>query len=221
MAKVALTIQEYYKEFVSILGVITGVVSAIPLTSFIQDVNVFPPLGMVNEGFVMIGSVAVGLLMTLPVFFLSDLPFLGSKIVRMVILGGCIVAMVIGIVIHFHYRSEFMRTVTWAGDKVNAIVSVGKVRTTEAQDEYKDLSDEKMLQKAGATDERLRKLFTPESLDASHTLLYISFVAPLLAGVACGSFAILFVALDKKAAKSTASSPVIIPSTPIDPSDTP
>src|ERR1700678_4475374 len=125
MAKVVLTIQEYYKEFVSILGVITGVVSAIPLTSFIQDVSVFPPLGFVNESFVIIGTVAVGVLMTLPVYFLSDLPFLDSRLVRMVILGGCIVAMVVGIVIHFHYRSEFMRRVTWAGDKVNAIISVG------------------------------------------------------------------------------------------------
>lgn len=203
MSESKLTIGEYYKEFVSIVGLIPGLISALPLANFLPNVSVFPPLGMAIQDFAIFGTVVVGVLMTLPIYILKDVIFFNLKWVRFAVLIGCVVLTVLLIVIHMHFRSEFIRTVTWAGKDVAVNVTVGKVLTPTAESTYKGLSDETMLQKSGAADEAIRKVYTKESLDAAHTWLYVSFVSPVLVAVACGSLVVLFIALDKNGARPT------------------
>ncbi len=192
----SISIVEYYKSFVSILGSLAGLFAASPLFSGYLPTKlspyIFPPLGQL-EWSARVGTVVFAVLATFVGFFYgSDTAKKRVAIAASLALGFFVVFLT--------FSSRLDRTINIPSEGSAVTVSVGFERSEFAKSNFANDTDWEMLRQRGVSDEEIEKLWTPISVIASRLALWISCLGFVVASVLALSFGVFAQAAAKKSA---------------------
>jgi hypothetical protein len=124
-------VKEYYRHFLSTFGVVTLVVSSLPLLSLLPKdyaSYLFPPLGAVEAPLRILALVLIGLT-TLVVYFFKDHAFVSSKRGRANSLVALLLMGVVFVALYAVSHWQFVRIIPVFGRDEQIVVSVGYERT--------------------------------------------------------------------------------------------
>ncbi|MFL5787427.1 MAG: hypothetical protein ACJ748_05200 [Flavisolibacter sp.] len=193
------TIKSYYKNFKSIYGIIAGVVSSLPVISFVPEnfsSFLFPPLG----NFEVIGKVLTLIilaLVTLLIYVLKDYLETKSNKEKKILLLRLFVIMIISylcfLLSHTSFVYEFH---DYAADK-SIPVSVGYQLSPHLVDSLKNKSFSEILQIIGPADEQIKYAWTMTSLNIARLLLLVTYMTFFIAGIAISSIGVLLDLINK------------------------
>lgn len=186
LSRPPISIDEYYRAFVSAFGALAGLVAASPLFSAYLPTNVsqriFPPLGQM-ESLARVGAVAFAILATFVAFFF------GSEKAKIRIATAASVALVC-FVAFLALSSRLVRTIDIPSKDSAVTVSVGFERSEFAKRNFANDSDWEMIRQRGMSDEEIEKLWTPNSVVAGRLALWISCVGFVVAAMFALSFGV-------------------------------
>lgn len=163
-----MTLREYYKSYLGLLGALAAVVAAAPIVSLIPttpSLYVFPPLGDVGgaaRGASLFATVAA----TFLVYFIKP-----KYPVRSVIL--CLIASVMFAFAYAGAYLAFVRVVNIPAKAEAVTVTVGYHRSDFAVQNFLGYTDEEILRNRGFTDEEIRRCWTPASLWTARIVLWL------------------------------------------------
>jgi len=185
-----ITLNAYYRAFVSGWGGLASLFSAIPLLSRFLPGDAmaagFPPLGNA-EGPARLLAVVCALAATYCAYF-SRANYSQQNRRRVY---RAMVAALLPLIVYVALLIRFVRTVEIPSMGTAVQVSVGWERTEFARANFDRESDWDMLRNRGTNEEEIWKLWTPKSLLLSRLSLYVSYLCALLLLVSAFSWGVL------------------------------
>lgn len=189
-----ITIQEYYKSFLSLQGAFAIICGLLPpVSNFLLPGRIFPPLGNetnLSQAFVLLFGLAV----TYLVFFLcrDSTTLTVHRAIR-----ACFLLAVIFFCFYFGLHMRFVRSIPVPSTHGEVNVSVGYTRTNFANTTFKADNDWDMLRYRGTDDEEIMRLWTTTSIYVARSTLLFSYLGSMLALIALASFGVLLHVRDR------------------------
>ena len=186
------TLLQYYRSFISISGVIAGLLTAFPLLSGLilpesYRAYCFPPLGNV-EGPARIATVALALAATYFAFFArATLAVRNRKRVAIALVFASVC-----ICLYLALFLRFVRTIEIPSRDRSVQVSVGCERSDFAKANFVGESDWDLLRDRGTAEEEIWRLWTAKSLLISRLSLYITYLLVVLSLVTAFSWGVIY-----------------------------
>lgn len=195
MANHNLTIQKFYKNYVSTWGALGTLIGGFPLFSGILREDLasftFPPLGQFTLT-ARVGALFLAAGVTFITFSLKDALFLRSRSRRTKALCWTFIGSFVALLMYLSAHHQFVREIPIPAEHATFQVSIGYERTEFAEKEFRNMDDWEMLRQRGTTEEEISRLWTSKSILISRLSLFISYQLTLLALVFMCSLGVLF-----------------------------
>jgi hypothetical protein len=180
-----MSLKAYFKQFRSILGIITGFIGAFPFIAnyLLQQKisNVIPPV----EDYVLVIYIIFFIAAVLIVYFLKDLNCWKKPWSTPLTMGVLFLLAIIAFMSYDHWSERAIRTIYIPTLKKNVNVIVGLERSKFAVQYFNNKTDEQMLEERGYTKNEIRRLWTQESILHARLFIIVSyFLMVLLLGIA-------------------------------------
>jgi hypothetical protein len=175
-----MSLKFYFKQFRSILGIITGFIGAFPFIGnyLLQQKipNVIPPV----EDYVLVIYVIFFITAVFMVYFLKDLNCWKKPWSTPLTMGILFLIAFVGFSFYGYWSARAIRTIPIPTLGKNVSVIVGLVRTDFAVKHFSNKTDEEMLEERGYTASDIRKLWTQESILRARIFIIASYFSVIL-----------------------------------------
>lgn len=175
-----MSLKLYFKQFKSILGIITGFIGSFP---FIGNYllkrtisNVVPPI----EDYVLVIYAIFFITAVFIVYFLKDLGCWKKTWGTPLTMGVLFFLAFIGFLFYDQWSVRAIRTFYIPTLRKNVSVIVGLERSQFAKQYFNDKTDEDMLEERGYTKNEIRRLWTQESILRARFFIIVSYFSTLL-----------------------------------------
>jgi hypothetical protein len=172
--------------------VITGAFGAVPLFATIlpdkQSFYFFPPFDPVFR----IGTIILCVLVTITIYFISDLAFVKSAKRRVTALLVVFGVSVVGLLLFLASYYRFVRTIDIPTKETSVSVAVGFTRTAFSDREFPGVNDWEVLRRRGTGEEEIQTVWTRSSIILARLMLFGAYLLCLLSAVGVGSLAVLY-----------------------------
>lgn len=171
-----ITVGQYYREFISLQGVIAGAPFIPPLLHvFIPESTelaeyLYPPLGDI-EWIAVAATIGILVMTTFVVFSYCD----STERVRQILPALLLFGMALGVCTLIALYVLYVRRIPVPSVNLEVPVSIGYHRTDFAFQNYPGWTDWAMLHDVGPIEEQIQKLWTPRSIWIVRALLWISY----------------------------------------------
>lgn len=201
-----ITLQHYYKGFLSLRGAIAVVIGILPLSSFLPadwGIYSFPPLGEHSVYWKILSFISI-LLVSIAIYQFQHKEFVrvpesrGKLIIPLIL---CILAF--GTTLGVTYMI-FVHRIHVKAIKETVLVSVGYERSEFGkQTQYSSLTDKEVLLKNGTDERVVEKFWTSDSTVKVRVSMYLMYLFLLISLTAVSCFLVLFNLIDNSGEKST------------------
>ena len=171
-----MTIAEYYRSYVGVLGAISGFVTAIPGLSYLLPSDyagyIFPPVGPFEP-------MARALTVLAAIFATFIALYLPRKRLG-IAMTICGLLFVTAGLLYFWSFSRYVRIIQIPSLKQSIMVSIGSQRTQFAIEAFPDQTDWEILKERGFEEEEIEKLWTTNSILLARVLLWASLTGVII-----------------------------------------
>jgi hypothetical protein len=185
------SLEDYYKGFRSTSGVMTGILTAVPIVGEITkgtvSATLFPPVGWAFA----LPTLLVIVVLTTAIYGTHTATWIQSAGRRRRVLWFAFGAALPGLAIYIASYSRFVRELP-VKDEEPHYVAVGFERRNFTDPHLRDGSDWDLLRYRGLSDEDVQFLWTQRSIIIARIVLVMSYLLVLLPPVAAFSFVVLF-----------------------------
>jgi len=184
------SLAEYYKGFASLSGLMTGILTAVPivgeLTGGTVSATLFPPVGSAFR----LPTLLVIIVLTIAIYGTHTATWIQSASRRRRALWIAFGSALPGLLIYVASYSRFVRELP--GKDEPHYVAVGFERRNFTDQHLRDGSDWDLLRYRGLTDEDIQFWWTQRSIIVARIVLVFSYLLVLLPPIAACSFVVLY-----------------------------